>query len=99
LATKCSSDWCFGAVRRRGQRRHRFDALAFAGQQQPRAVIVQRYHAVGMADDTDQFVDVGFEFKRQALVSRRSMVPPSAARLSSLYETPLIRGKLDFATQ
>jgi hypothetical protein len=35
------------------QRRHRFNALALVGWQQPGAVAVQRHHTVGVAGDAD----------------------------------------------
>jgi len=83
-----------------GQRGHRLDALALTGQQQPGAVVVQRFRPVGMADDADQLVDVGFEVQAAGVTLQKIHGCLSAwARIFIVYETAPIRGKLNFATQ
>ena len=56
--------------RRRGQRGHGLDTLPIAGQQQAGTVVVQRHHAVGMADHAGEVVDVGFEPQTAGLTVR-----------------------------
>jgi len=83
-----------------GQRGHRLDALALAGQQQPGAVVVQRFHPVGMADDADQLVDVGFEVQATGGAFQKIHDCLTAwARIFIVYEIAPIREKLNFATQ
>jgi hypothetical protein len=77
------------------------DSEASARQQQPGAVVVQRDDAVDLADDIGEFVDIDFELQTAGCLALQKIhgCLEVRARISIVYERPLIRGKLDFATQ
>src|SRR5271166_2869053 len=58
--TRCRSDWCLAETRVGATiRRHRLDALAFAGHQQPDTIIVQGLGPIGVPDHFNKSLDIG----------------------------------------
>ena len=56
---------------RRGDRRHRLDALALPRHQQPETIVPQRRSAVGVTDDAPQTLDIAAEPRFTLLARRR----------------------------